>query len=78
MASKKKVKELPEYFTEYCSEPYNQNHYKIVFNNGKAITFPDYVIMREFWWQHCKSKSLSHVIIVDSVQTPSNTSKKGF
>ena len=76
MASKKKVKELPEYFTEYCSKPYDQNEYKIVFNNGKAITFPDYEVMRNFWWSHMASGSLSHVIIVDKVQKKGGN--KGF
>ena len=72
----KKVKELPPYFQEYCSEPYNQNEYKLVFKNKKAITFPDYTSMRDFWWQHCQSGSLSHVIIVDKHQNKAVS--KGF
>ena len=76
MAGKKKVKELPEYFKEYCTKPYDQNEYKIVFNNGKAITFPDYTVMRDFWWTHMASGSLSHVIIVDKVQKKGGN--KGF
>lgn len=69
------VKELPEFFTEYCPEPYDKHEYKVYFKNGKAITFPDFVMMRQFWFQHCKNDVLSHVIVVDKVQRPV---KKGF
>jgi hypothetical protein len=68
--------ELPEYFKEYCPKPYDQNEYKIVFNNGKAITFPDYEMMRNFWWKKVATGQLSHVIIVDKVQKKAPV--KGF
>ena len=65
-----------EVFTTYCDKPYDQNEYKIVFKNGKAIIFPEYEMMRSFWWQHMASGSLSHVVIVDKVQKKGGN--KGF
>ena len=65
-----------ETFTTYCDKPYDQHQYKVVFNNGKAIIFPEYLMARDFWWQHCKSGALSHVIIVDKAHKPAG--KKGF
>ena len=66
---------LPEFFTEYCSKPYDQNLYEVHLTDGNKMTFDDYTEMRNFWFAHCKRDILSHVIIVDKVQKPV---KKGF
>ena len=63
-------------FTEYCSKPYDQNDYDVYLNDGRAIRFTDYMVMREFWWGNYKSGQLSHVEVVEKAKK--KVSKKGF
>jgi hypothetical protein len=76
MAGKKKVKELPSHFTEYCSKPYDQNSYEVHLNDGRTYLFDDYEEMRSFWWTYHQRGVFSHVIIVDKVQIKEGA--KGF
>jgi hypothetical protein len=52
-------------FTETSADPYDQNEYKLVFKNGKSITFPDYETTKKYWWMYMSSGSLSHVEVVE-------------
>ena len=72
----KKVKELPEFFTEYCSEPYNRHNYEVHLTDGTKIPFADYMELRSFWFNHYQRDILSHVEIVDRPQKKGR--KKGF
>ena len=60
-----------EVFRTYCDKPYNQNKYKMVFKNGKAIIYDGYDVMSAWWYKYCGSDALSHVEIISKV-------KKGF
>ena len=71
----KKVTELPEFFTEYCSEPYDQNIYEVHMKDGRVMAFSEYEDMRNFWFAYCRRDVLSHIVIVDKDQKPV---KKGF
>jgi|OM-RGC.v1.034409518 hypothetical protein len=70
-----KVTDLPEFFTEYSSDPYDQNTYEVHLKDGRIMSFAIYEDMRNFWFAYCRRDVLSHVVIVDKVQTPV---KKGF
>lgn len=56
-------------FTTYCDKDYDKHHYKIVFKNGKSITYIEYEVMRYHWYQF--RKEASHVEVIDK-------SGKGF
>jgi len=49
-------------FSRTSDLPYDQNKYKMVFKNGKAIIYEDYEMMRAWWYKH--REHLSHVEVV--------------
>ncbi len=53
-----------ETFTTYCDKDYDRHTYKIVFNNGKSISFESYEVMRYHWYQW--KVSCSHVEVIDT------------
>ena len=43
-------KDDPRYFSQTSDIPYDKHQYRIKFDTGKAIVFPDWDSMIEFWW----------------------------
>ena len=75
----KKVDDLPEFFTEYCPQPYDRHTYTVFMENGSKFPFDDFIQMRNFWFkcvQQGISNILSHVEIVDKKEQ--ETAGKGF
>ena len=53
-----------EVFTTYCDKLYDKHKYKIVFKNGKSITYDDYELMRHHWYQY--RHEATSVVVVDT------------
>ena len=51
-------------FKQTSDEPYDRHEYKIRFDNGKTITFPDYGSMQEFWWSKIAGMKRNAVVEV--------------
>jgi len=56
------------YFTETSAESYDQNSYKIEFNDGKSLIFQDYEQMRSYWFECARNWKDCKVIILDKKQ----------
>ena len=61
------------YFTETSAESYDQNFYKIEFNDGKSLTFQDYEQMRSYWFECVRNWSDCKVIVLDKKQKQKKT-----
>ena len=64
----------PQYFTETSNEPYDDNYYKIVYNN-KEIIVKTWEQVKEWWWNNCNSPTFDAVVHV--IDKPKKKSK-GF
>ena len=64
----------PQYFTETSNEPYDDNYYKIVYNN-KEIIVKTWEQVKEWWWNNCNSPTFDAVVHV--IEKPKEKSK-GF
>tara|TARA_A200000159_G_scaffold134678_1_gene133374 strand:- start:93 stop:323 length:231 start_codon:yes stop_codon:yes gene_type:complete len=63
----------PMYFTETSAESYDQNSYKIEFNDGKSLIFQDYEQMRSYWFECARNWKDCKVIILDKKQKQKKT-----
>ena len=37
-------------FKQTSDKEYDRHNYRVKFDNGEAVTFPDYLSMQEYWW----------------------------
>jgi|TARA_B100002019_G_scaffold290284_1_gene307619 hypothetical protein len=62
-------------FKQTSDIPYDRHEYKIKFDNGKAITFPDYESMQYFWFSNVASWGNKRNAVVEVVDI---NKKQGF
>ena len=62
-------------FKQTSDKPYNRHEYKIKFDTGKAITFPDYESMQYFWFSNVASWGNKRNAVVEVVDI---NKKQGF
>jgi hypothetical protein len=62
-------------FKQTSDKPYDRHEYRIRFDNGKAITFPDYASMQEFWWTKITAWGNKRNAVVEVVDI---NKKQGF
>jgi len=53
-------------FKHTSDEPYDRHKYKVIFKNGKSVTFKDYSTMRYMWNQW--REEVSNVEVLDDTQ----------
>lgn len=70
------AKDDPRYFSQTCDKSYNRHDYKLVYTNGNADVYDDYMDLQAAWFQTA-NRFLSHVEILDK-KKKTKTNPKGF
>ena len=63
-------------FKQTSDKPYDRHQYKIKFDDGKSILFPDYETMQHFWFTNIASwgnKRNAHNFPLDLASAESTT-----
>ena len=68
-------KDDPRYFSQTSDIPYDKHQYRIKFDTGKAIVFPDWDSMIEFWWSSVAAWGNKRNAVVEVVDI---NKKQGF
>ena len=62
-------------FKQTSDKPYDRHQYKIKFDDGKSILFPDYETMQHFWFTNIASWGNKRNAVVEIVDI---NKKQGF
>ena len=69
------AKEDPRYFSQTSDIPYDNHQYRIKFDTGKAILFPDWETMQHFWFTNVAAWGNQRNAVVEVVDI---NKKQGF
>jgi len=67
---------MTQTFEQTCDKPYDRHGYLLVLKSGQIFTYEDWESVQVAWFQNCRGKNLSHIIVVDN--TPKKEKPKGF
>jgi hypothetical protein len=63
-------------FKQTCDKPYDRHDYKLVYTNGKAVIYDNYMDLQATWFQTAE-QFLSHVEVLDK-KKKRQPNAKGF